>query len=620
MKIFTKLGCLIILIIVIIYYPKNVYAGNEIIKVDFEDKNLYNMIINQLGNQVLGKDDSRYIIDITKKDIEQIKELSLDANNLNITEFCDIDGIQSFIGLEKLEFLNYKLDNITVLKYLPNLNKLTINNCQLNNISDISELVNLKELDLGNNQIKDINPLEKLVNLEKLKLNKNQISDITPLSKLTKLIGLDLSSNQIENIKPLANLANLTLTSKEYDINVVPLQLVKIINFEYLYLDDNQINDISYINKNILQFTFAQKQKTIVKTNKKEIELPKIFNKIYAGNKLGLMNCKLNKDASKIIIQDTNKEAKIKITEGNLSESVFTVQFDANAPNLMINYINAEETKNSVVAAITSNEDIKPVKGWILSDNKRKLSKTYLKNTIEKIKIYDLAGNEANITVQAKNINMPILNISYSVINDLAVSKGEQIVAEADKYVGKVPYVLQGDSLVDGIDCSHFVYRILKLCGVYDGEYLRSTKWINVGEPVQDLEHAIAGDIIVWDGHVAIYDGKGKIIEAKGTKWGLTHDRNATNAIDKKTFLGIRRFTANEKVETAIMPEEKTNKDIKVTISSNKKIKPVKGWNLSKDEKSLTRMYNKNVNALIKINDFDDNEVEAKINITNIQK
>lgn len=620
MKKIAKLGLLMVIFIIISFYPKNIYAKDAIIKINFKDKNFYNMIKQQLGDKILNKDDSNYIIDITKKDIEDVREISFDAKNLSLTESADINGIQRFIGLERLEFLNYKLEDISVLKYLPNLTELKINNCQLEDITALEELTNLKKLDLGYNQIKDITALEKLVNLDKLNLNTNQIKNIAPLKKLTKLTGLDLSSNQITDITSIAELTNLTSLGKIYDENVVPLHLMKLINFEYLYLGDNQISDISSIDENILQYTYAQKQKLLIKTNKKEVKLPNIFSKLYTNNEFELINCKLNSDKSKIIIDDIKKDASIKIKEGILKDSILNFQYDVDAPSLMINYGNQESNIQEVIVTVNSNEEIKAIDGWNLSDNMRKLTKTYTKNKTENIKVYDTAGNEANITIDVKNINRPILNFTYSVMNDMSLTKGEEIVAEADKYVGKVPYVLQGDSLIDGIDCSHFVYRILKICGVYNGNYIRSTKWINVGKPVESLDDAIAGDIIVWDGHVAIYDGKGKIIEAKGKKWGLTHDRDAANAIKKETYLGIRRFTGNEKIETIINPQERTDKDVKVTITSNKKIKPAKGWILSKDGKVLTKIYKRNANEVIKINDFDGNEVEANVNITNIYK
>ena len=111
------------------------------------------------------------------------------------------------------------------------------------------------------------------------------------------------------------------------------------------------------------------------------------------------------------------------------------------------------------------------------------------------------------------------------------------IVDYADQFVGN-PYVYGGDSLVDGIDCSHFVHQVLTDTGHYDGAYTTSDGWANLGESVQSLDDAVAGDVIVYPGHVAIYDGSGSLVEAKGSAYGITHDRDA----DHGTILAIRHF------------------------------------------------------------------------------
>lgn len=117
-------------------------------------------------------------------------------------------------------------------------------------------------------------------------------------------------------------------------------------------------------------------------------------------------------------------------------------------------------------------------------------------------------------------------------------SSGAGIVAFADQYIG-YPYVWGGNSLTGGIDCSHFVYQVLTRCGVYSGGYETSAGWRTLGSPVASLSEARAGDVICYSGHVAIYDGNGGIVEAKGSKYGITHDRRA----DHGTILAIRRFT-----------------------------------------------------------------------------
>ena len=115
---------------------------------------------------------------------------------------------------------------------------------------------------------------------------------------------------------------------------------------------------------------------------------------------------------------------------------------------------------------------------------------------------------------------------------------GSAIVAYEDQFVGN-PYVWGGNSLTNGIDCSHFVWQVLKNTGAYSGGYTTSAGWRSLGKPVSSLSEARAGDVICYSGHVAIYDGYGGIVEAKGSKWGITHDRRA----DHTTILAIRRFT-----------------------------------------------------------------------------
>lgn len=120
----------------------------------------------------------------------------------------------------------------------------------------------------------------------------------------------------------------------------------------------------------------------------------------------------------------------------------------------------------------------------------------------------------------------------------IGAGSGSDIVAYADQFVG-CPYVWGGSSLTEGCDCSHFVWLVLMHCGAYNGEYLTSGEWAYAGSPVSSLAEARAGDVVVYSGHVAIYDGAGMIVEAKGSAWGITHDRNVTC----KPIVAIRRFT-----------------------------------------------------------------------------
>lgn len=112
------------------------------------------------------------------------------------------------------------------------------------------------------------------------------------------------------------------------------------------------------------------------------------------------------------------------------------------------------------------------------------------------------------------------------------------IVDYANKYVGG-KYSWGGDSLTGGIDCSHFVTQVLTNTGHYSGGYRTSGEWASAGKSVSSLSEAKAGDVIVYSGHVSIYDGNGGQIEAQSSKAGITNNRK----VNSNKIVAIRRVS-----------------------------------------------------------------------------
>ena len=121
---------------------------------------------------------------------------------------------------------------------------------------------------------------------------------------------------------------------------------------------------------------------------------------------------------------------------------------------------------------------------------------------------------------------------------------GEAIVAYGRQFLGN-PYVWGGNSLTNGCDCSGFVHLVYKHFGYNLVRY--SLSFLNEGVPVS-IEDIKVGDIVVYAkssagiGHVAIYAGNGKIIEAQSGKAGITDNRNLQHG---RKILGIRRVLPN---------------------------------------------------------------------------
>ena len=99
---------------------------------------------------------------------------------------------------------------------------------------------------------------------------------------------------------------------------------------------------------------------------------------------------------------------------------------------------------------------------------------------------------------------------------------GNQIVNYASQFIGN-PYVWGGTSLTNGADCSGFVLSVYKKFG-YSLPH-SSASQANCGKKVaiKDLQ---PGDLVFYRhgdriGHVVIYAGNGKAVEAMGSKWGI---------------------------------------------------------------------------------------------------
>lgn len=110
---------------------------------------------------------------------------------------------------------------------------------------------------------------------------------------------------------------------------------------------------------------------------------------------------------------------------------------------------------------------------------------------------------------------------------------GRAVASYACQFIGN-PYVWGGTSLTKGADCSGFVMAVYKKFGVslpHSSSALRK-----VGKKV-DPSSMAAGDIVCYRGHVGIYVGGGKMVNASSRKTGIKY----TN-VHYRTIVAVRRI------------------------------------------------------------------------------
>ena len=142
---------------------------------------------------------------------------------------------------------------------------------------------------------------------------------------------------------------------------------------------------------------------------------------------------------------------------------------------------------------------------------------------------------QAALAAAAKNPPQVTNSTSYSSIVDNAAGsdKGKQIAKYALQFVGN-PYVAGGTSLTQGADCSGFTYRVYM---DYGYEISRTSYSQRSAGRAVDYSEAQPGDLICYEGHVALYIGGGKIVHASTQKTGI----KVGNA-NYRTIVAVRRI------------------------------------------------------------------------------
>ncbi len=264
---------------------------------------------------------------------------------------------------------------------------------------------------------------------------------------------------------------------------------------------------------------------------------------------------------------DTSKDGNYTLTytatdrAGNVQTTTVNVDVDATAAIVESLTSSTDEVTNRVTMYVTFNEEMQELEGWKTTDNKT-FNKDFTANTEETVEFKDKAGNITPVVINIANIDAegPNYTVSYSTN---APAKEVLVTITADEDLKAAP------------DGWNFASE--------DNHKVITKGYTSNAEEDVTIEDLAGNTKVV---HVSV-----------------------TNADSVAPTLDINYSKT-----------EPTNGDVTVTITSNEALRPVDGWELSEDAKTLTKVYEENVTETIKVYDLAGNEASQEVKIENIDK
>lgn len=273
---------------------------------------------------------------------------------------------------------------------------------------------------------------------------------------------------------------------------------------------------------------------------------------------------------------------------------MFDTNLDRTPPKLSVSYSKTEATNENVEVTITSNEPVKDVEGWQISEDKMTLKKTFKNNETQNLQIQDLAGNKATTNVDVNNIDkQPPIVQCISIANSNT---------QYPQYANSQKEINLTIKVTDNLEIKNIdtTKTIIKL----DDNIITPSKvWTLTTNTSKEKIYKLKLTNIQGNGQLVVTFENGFATDTASNK-------------NTETTVNTNITIDNIKPTVTYSQEEITQGKIKAKLNADEKVRQLDGWDITSDLTQLSKEFVSNVSYELTITDLAGNSVETNVNVT----
>lgn len=338
--------------------------------------------------------------------------------------------------------------------------------------------------------------------------------------------------------------------------------------------------------------------------------------------------------------ENVQQEIEVKDLLGNAKKVNIVIEnYDTTPENIEVSYNTKEPTKENVTATITSKVALQELEGWVLSEDKLTLTKTYEDNVKETVTIHEEGNKEIAVRIEISNIDRITPEIQVEYNNQEITSQDVVATIKSNEPLQTLEgWKLSEDklSLTKSYDENKTEQvTIIDLAGnekqvtiaVQNIDKVAPMIQINYKKQLNNPENEAEGyeTIVTITADEVIREIEGWKLSENGRSLTKSYKENIKEEIEVSDIIGnkvIANIDIGElKLEVKYHNLGTSSIDVvTVSIVANRELKTIEGWELSADKKMLTKSFAENVNKYITVEDITGNVSYIEVLITDIGK